>query len=55
MSDELRIDYRYATAEAAHTHEYLSAPVVRILGDLHATKVFDLGCGNGAFARHLKQ
>jgi len=57
MSDDPRIaiDYQYDTAEAAHTQAYLATPVVKILGELQATKVFDLGCGNGAFARHLKE
>lgn len=54
MSEERVIDYRYPDAGAAHTHNYLWAPVCRLLEVTAAKKVFDLGCGNGAFARKLQ-
>jgi 2-polyprenyl-6-hydroxyphenyl methylase/3-demethylubiquinone-9 3-methyltransferase len=54
MTTESRIDYRYADEGAAHTHRYLWGPVGKVLEHGAERKVFDLGCGNGAFARHLK-
>ena len=54
MSDERTIDYAYADSDAAHTHHYLWQPVGEIVRSSGAARVFDLGCGNGAFARHLK-
>lgn len=54
MSEDAVIDYQYSDAEAAHTHTYLWGPVERLLRSRKNQKVFDLGCGNGAFARHLK-
>lgn len=54
MSDELTIDYCYDCADARHTHGYLWAPVCKLMQLCPANRVFDLGCGNGAFARHLK-
>ncbi len=54
MSENQVIDYVYADAGAAHTHRYLWEPVSGLLKAEKAERVFDLGCGNGAFARHLK-
>ncbi|HQW28155.1 MAG: class I SAM-dependent methyltransferase [Verrucomicrobiales bacterium] len=60
MSEEISTDYTYSTAEANHTNAYLWAPVVRELSDIVPTdasgrrRVFDLGCGNGALARHIR-
>lgn len=45
-------DYRYNTAEAAHTHGYLLRPLLSMLGPPDGA-VLDLGCGNGALAREL--
>lgn len=49
--------YRYADAGASHAHDYLWAPVLRILGGLpgRPRRVFELGCGNGSFAHRLRQ
>lgn len=54
MSKELVIGYGYADSDAAHTHRYLWDPVETLLGGAAGKRVFDPGCGNGAFARHLK-
>ena len=54
MNPKQVIDYRYANTNADHTNRYLWEPVTALLKDFGASKVYDLGCGNGAFARHLK-
>ncbi len=48
------IEYIYSTAEASHTESYLWPVVMKQLS-FHSKGcgVFDLGCGNGAFVRHL--
>ncbi len=49
--------YKYVDAGAAHTHAYLWGPVHLTLNAVLAgsatRRVFDLGCGSGAFARSL--
>ena len=54
MSEEHTIDYRYEDASASHTDAYLWEPICQFLQSRQEKRVFDLGCGNGAFARHLK-
>ncbi len=54
MKDEHIIDYTYTSKEASHTKAYLWGPVLELLGARKEKRVFDLGCGNGAFAHHLK-
>ena len=54
MSKELRINYGYENSEAAHTHSYLWKPILHCLPHQDGLRIFDLGCGNGAFARYLK-
>ena len=55
-------EYRYDSADASHTSAYLWSKVEQILGQEQKligqggeSRVFDLGCGNGAFSRRLKQ
>lgn len=55
MSDCKTLDYQYSDAEAPHTHRYLWEPVIKLLGNPAGARIFDLGCGNGAFVRVLKQ
>lgn len=56
-------EYPYKTEAACHTQAYLWQPCMGVLSAASGgrreaggggLKVFDLGCGNGAFARHLK-
>lgn len=54
MSNKELIEYPYVDAEAEHTNQYLWKPATKIMATLKPSRVFDLGCGNGAFARHLK-
>src|SRR4029077_1375314 len=54
MADE----FKFASADAEHTAQYLLPAVLRILageGESAKTSVFDLGCGNGATAEILRQ
>ena len=53
MADEFKFD----SAEAEHTAQYLLPAVLRILaaeGESAKTSIFDLGCGNGATAELLR-
>lgn len=49
--------YRYSSPEASHAKEYLWPAVLEILDEAvrkgSAKRIFELGCGNGAFAREL--
>lgn len=47
--------YGYGDADASHTHAYLWSPVKRLLDEERIGKLFDLGCGNGAFAFELAE
>jgi len=49
-----RDDYRFPNAEGDHTRHYLWAPILRILKKQKVDRAFDLGCGNGAFVRHMR-
>src|SRR6266403_4418946 len=54
MADE----FEFASADAAHTAQYLLPAVLRVLageGQAAKTSIFDLGCGNGATAEFLQQ
>jgi 2-polyprenyl-3-methyl-5-hydroxy-6-metoxy-1,4-benzoquinol methylase len=55
MSEGKTIDYQYSDAEAPHTQAYLWQPTIKLLGNPAGARVFDLGCGNGAFVSALKQ
>ena len=54
MADE----FKFASADAEHTAQYLLPAVIRILageGQAAKTSIFDLGCGNGATAEILQR
>ncbi len=46
-------EYRYDSAEAAHTEKYLWPYVVSLCAELGVRRVVDIGCGNGALCREL--
>lgn len=50
-------EYHYGSADAAHTHAYLWQPVFEAIQNSSAkpTCIFELGCGNGAFAEELSK
>ena len=58
MSKPTTCGYGYTDPSPAHTESYLWAPIIAELATLlpgsSSRRVFDLGCGNGAFARQLK-
>ena len=53
MNVEKPTEYGFEDANPAHTHGYLWGPVMKQIDASSAKRIFDLGCGNGAFARHL--
>jgi 2-polyprenyl-3-methyl-5-hydroxy-6-metoxy-1,4-benzoquinol methylase len=55
MIKEISTGYEYANEAAAHTQGYLWQPVSQELQRYTpiGSRVFDLGCGNGAFSRYL--
>lgn len=56
MTEEISTGYAYADASGSHTNAYLWEPVTRELENYIPSggRVFDLGCGNGSLARHLR-
>lgn len=60
MIEEIATEYAHTSSEASHTHAYLWEPVMQEItnfAQLVAStekRIFDLGCGNGSFARHAK-
>lgn len=44
--------YRYGSDRPSCAHQYLAAAVLRLIGPCPC-RIFELGCGNGAFARQL--
>ncbi len=55
MSPQLAKEYYFDSDSAEHTHTYLWSPVETILSQMTipGARIFELGCGNGAFARRL--
>jgi 2-polyprenyl-6-hydroxyphenyl methylase/3-demethylubiquinone-9 3-methyltransferase len=53
--EEHECTYSYGSADASHTASYLWPPVLNLLSEYTEddASVFDLGCGNGAFAAEL--
>ena len=47
------VRYQFESAEPAHTDAYLTAPIIRMCKALGASRVLDLGCGNGALCGQL--
>lgn len=45
--------YHFPSDGAAHTHRYLWRPVAELLQQQRIDRLFELGCGNGAFAFEL--
>ena len=48
-------NYHYQNSEFGCAHDYLMPVVTRILDEVKAVKVFELGCGNGSVANFLCQ
>lgn len=47
-------DYSYDSAEESHMHRYFIPPILRRLAGKPNLRVLDLGCGNGALCRYLR-
>lgn len=45
--------YNFGTAEAPHTADYLTRPILEVCREVAAKRVLDLGCGNGALCGDL--
>jgi 2-polyprenyl-6-hydroxyphenyl methylase/3-demethylubiquinone-9 3-methyltransferase len=50
---DLRADLNSGPTKAPHTADYLWAHIVSLCAALHARRVVDIGCGNGALCREL--
>lgn len=48
-------DYGWIDDKPSYSCAYLSPPILKIVADLPGNRVLDLGCGNGALCRELKQ
>lgn len=48
------VDYGWDNGEPRQTQTYLSKPIIETLKNLKASKILDLGCGNGAFSHCLQ-
>lgn len=46
-------DYGYGTAGASWDDGYIAAPILELVHSLRASRVLDIGCGNGEFCRRL--
>jgi 2-polyprenyl-3-methyl-5-hydroxy-6-metoxy-1,4-benzoquinol methylase len=46
-------NYKFDSEEALHTHTYLSPLIISLCKVYRATKVLDLGCGNGALVKSI--
>lgn len=48
------MSYYFHGSQAEHSHSYLESPVINALSDIPPpARLFDLGCGNGAFTNKL--
>lgn len=52
-SKPLPFQYNFGTAEAPHTADYLTRPILAMCREVGAKRVLDLGCGNGALCGDL--
>jgi 2-polyprenyl-3-methyl-5-hydroxy-6-metoxy-1,4-benzoquinol methylase len=46
-------DYGFDNADKSHIHQYLTEPILRLLGSPSGKKILDVGCGNGWLAALL--
>jgi 2-polyprenyl-3-methyl-5-hydroxy-6-metoxy-1,4-benzoquinol methylase len=50
---DCRADFNCGAAEAPHTGAYLWEHIISLCQALHARRIVDIGCGNGALCREL--
>ena len=53
VNAESASEYGYGDDAPAHTHAYLWPTVEELLEEQPSKNIFDLGCGNGAFAKRI--
>lgn len=46
-------DYGYNNANATHAHQYIVAPILKLLKPSDNQTILDLGCGNGTLVNYL--
>ena len=46
-------EHHYGPAQAPHTEAYLWGHIIKVCVALHARRIVDIGCGNGALCRKL--
>jgi 2-polyprenyl-6-hydroxyphenyl methylase/3-demethylubiquinone-9 3-methyltransferase len=49
MFSQFTTDYVFGGADPSYSQQYLAPHVLRLLREHGASRVFDMGCGNGAF------
>jgi len=54
-SNRITSPFRFDSAEPLHTADYLTKRIVRTCRDASATRVLDIGCGNGALCGVLSK
>jgi 2-polyprenyl-3-methyl-5-hydroxy-6-metoxy-1,4-benzoquinol methylase len=50
---DCRADFKCGPTEAPHTGDYLWEHIISLCAALHARRIVDIGCGNGALCREL--
>jgi len=50
---DCRADFKCGPTEAPHTGGYLWGHIISLCAALHARRIVDIGCGNGALCREL--
>jgi 2-polyprenyl-3-methyl-5-hydroxy-6-metoxy-1,4-benzoquinol methylase len=43
-------EYKYSSSASSHTSDYLFPVVRRVIEQIHPTRIFEMGCGNGSAA-----
>jgi len=52
-TDTITSKYQFSDAEAPHTADYLTQPILGVCRRVAAKKILDIGCGNGAMCGAL--
>lgn len=55
MSDNLVTNYGWSSSEGPDSCSYISPKILELLSELQASRVLDLGCGNGKLCSEIAQ
>jgi predicted RNA methylase len=55
MSDNLVTNYGWNSSEGPDSCSYISPKILELLSELQASRVLDLGCGNGKLCSEIAQ